>query len=381
MQIEGGRWLPTAQAQPWPSMPWAQRWSVLAGAWLERLPEEIRMLLAERAGAQWGEQLLESLRWLFPLGGEWMRSRLKVYTRDAELLGVVAEHVPSTAGSTLLIQGPQEAAAVMATGFPPAVDTVYLQQDLSIVAPGALRPDLDARLRELADRDGASTYRVSATSLTRALALGRTAQDIGRLLESMTRTGMPQALAYLLRRDEHAVRRGAGARRSRGDRGARFRRPAAARRGSRPGAGSAGLDAHGGIAAQQAGPRRGFLGTERRAVSGGGRRRIRPDSDAASPRGVPGGGPGRAARPGRTLGWAPLTPAADPRAWLERQLDIAIRGKLALTVTVQLPDGSPADYQLEPTSMAGGRLRARDRAADIERTLPLASITAVAPGL
>ena len=47
--------------------------------------------------------------------------------------------------------------------------------------------------------------------------------------------------------------------------------------------------------------------------------------------------------------------------------------------TVQMPDGSAIDYVLEPSSVAGGRLRALDRNSDIERTLPLASITAVAP--
>ncbi|MCY7326791.1 MAG: hypothetical protein LH605_11775, partial [Microbacteriaceae bacterium] len=69
--------------------------------------------------------------------------------------------------------------------------------------------------------------------------------------------------------------------------------------------------------------------------------------------------------------------AAD--AWLARQLDTAIRLKAALTVSVTMPNGTVVDYQLEPTSIAGGRLRARDRRSAIERTLPLSSITRVAP--
>ena len=75
--------------------------------------------------------------------------------------------------------------------------------------------------------------------------------------------------------------------------------------------------------------------------------------------------------------------SADPdvtgKAWLARQLDVAIKGKVGLTVTVRMPDGSDVDYQLEPASVGGGRLRARDRRSDIERTLPLTSIVAVAP--
>ena len=67
------------------------------------------------------------------------------------------------------------------------------------------------------------------------------------------------------------------------------------------------------------------------------------------------------------------------KAWLSRQLDVAIKGKLALTVTVRMPDGTDVDYQLEPASVGGGRLRARDRKSDIERTLPLSSIVSVGP--
>ena len=66
-------------------------------------------------------------------------------------------------------------------------------------------------------------------------------------------------------------------------------------------------------------------------------------------------------------------------AWIARQLEVAVRGKLPLTVSVRMPDGSVSDYLLEPASVAGGRLRARDRRADLERTLPLTSIVAVAP--
>jgi len=44
-----------------------------------------------------------------------------------------------------------------------------------------------------------------------------------------------------------------------------------------------------------------------------------------------------------------------------------------------MPDGSEVPYVLEPAAVAGGRLRARDRRADIERTLPLSHIVAVEP--
>jgi hypothetical protein len=64
-------------------------------------------------------------------------------------------------------------------------------------------------------------------------------------------------------------------------------------------------------------------------------------------------------------------------AWMARQLDIAIRGRVPLRVSVAMPDGRVIDYVLEPTGVGGGRLRGRDRGADIERTLPLSSIKSI----
>jgi hypothetical protein len=76
---------------------------------------------------------------------------------------------------------------------------------------------------------------------------------------------------------------------------------------------------------------------------------------------------------------AAAEPADTGRAWMERQLELAVKNRMTVFVTVQLPDGTEAEYLVEPASLGGGRLRARDRRADIERTLPLSSITAVTP--
>src|SRR5690606_4230631 len=72
-------------------------------------------------------------------------------------------------------------------------------------------------------------------------------------------------------------------------------------------------------------------------------------------------------------------PAESGAAWNARQLELAIKAKLEVTVVVRMPDGSEVPYLHEPAALAGGRLRARDRRADIERTLPLSHIVAVDP--
>ena len=44
-----------------------------------------------------------------------------------------------------------------------------------------------------------------------------------------------------------------------------------------------------------------------------------------------------------------------------------------------MPGGEVIDYLLEPASVGNGRFRARDRHADIERTLPLSSVVSITP--
>lgn len=71
------------------------------------------------------------------------------------------------------------------------------------------------------------------------------------------------------------------------------------------------------------------------------------------------------------------TSAHPDDAWLVRQLELAVRSKASVVVSVAMPGGKTIDLSLEPTGIGGGRLRGRDSTADVERTLPLSSIISV----
>ncbi|MDO7883420.1 helicase-associated domain-containing protein [Antiquaquibacter soli] len=383
---DGARWSAAESSEHWLVGDSGHRWSRLAGAWLERLPADVRGVLAERAHSEWGERLDQFTSWLFPAGGDWMRERIAVYTRDAELLGVTAHHIPSTPGAALLATGAPAAATAMAGLFPPEVEQVYLQHDLSVVSPGPLAPRVDARLRQIADLENrglASTYRISAESLTRALASGDTAEEIRSFLSQISLTGIPQPLEYLLR--DAAVRFGLVRVRSTADGhssihsddaallrtllvdqslssiGLRGERDHLVSRFDRDVVFWSLSEARYPVAAEDASGR--VVVPERRRAPAA-RTEAAPDASAAL-----------IAR----LRLEPAEAADSEGAWIARQLEAAIRSKALVTVTVRMPDGGTADYQLEPASVAGGRLRARDRRADLERTLPLASIVAVGP--
>ncbi|MEG2778960.1 MAG: hypothetical protein RR905_06735, partial [Aurantimicrobium sp.] len=68
----------------------------------------------------------------------------------------------------------------------------------------------------------------------------------------------------------------------------------------------------------------------------------------------------------------------DDATWIARQLDVAVRDKSILVVTVSMPDGE-REFTIEPKGFSNGRLRCLDRTTEVERTLPASHITAVRP--
>lgn len=388
---EGAFWLESDLGAEWTLQSAAGRWRRLAECWRDRIPAALRELVARRSETLTASTLRDDVRWFYPAGGRWIDEGLERLIDEAEALGLAVAGQPVEAGRLVLAGELDRAATMLAAHFPPQVDRVYLQHDLTIVSPGPLEPALDARLRgfvEVEARDLASTYRVSAASVNRGLAAGESAESILEFLGALSLTGIPQPLAYLI-----------------GEAAARFGsvRVAAAPESDAPARASIRSDdpqlvrtlavdqSLASLGLRQTGPHR--------LLS-----RFTPDlvfwalSDAKYPVAAE-DAEGRIMRLRRHR-LAPAPPpvaktdpiaalldrvlddgdeAATEQAWLARQLEAAARAKETLTVTVRMPGGDTADYLLAPASVANGRLRARDRKADIERTLPLSAIAAVAP--
>lgn len=387
---DGSLWLDTELGENWLRAGSAARWNTLCAAWLDTLPSDVREMLTDRATLPWGEALHGHARWRYPAGGEWMETRLRVAASDAELLGITAGELPTTTGRTLLREGLEAASAALGARLPGEVDGVYVQHDLSIVSPGPLRPELDARLRLMADvesRELAASYRVTAASLNRALAAGETAAGLLSFLEEISLTGVPQPLNYLV--VESAARYGRV-------------RVGTPQSGETPAQSYVRSDDDQLLGTIEVDQTLSHLGLHRtgphRLVS-----RIDPGvlfwalSDARYPVAAENSdgdivrlsrhrvAPRQPVEPTDAIAELVVqlrasAPAGESaaHAWLARQLDVAIRSKATLIVTVNMPAG-PVELLLEPTGVAGGRLRGRDRKADIERTLPLSSIASISP--
>lgn len=393
---EAGAWLITEPGSSFLLQPSGGRWRSLAVAWFASLPTEIRGLLGARPAVLWGDGLRDYIGWLYPAGGEWADQWVTVCMGDAELLGITANQAPSRAGLQLFAGNPDAAEAAITDLLPAPVEQVYLQHDLSVVAPGPLSPRVDSRLRTLADVEGralASSYRISTSSINRAMAAGETAETILAFLSEISLTGIPQPLDYLI--DEASARYGLL-------RVGELRAEATAvdgRQAARSYLRSDDEHLLGAVLVDQNMSTLGLARVGDRAVS-----RFSLDtlfwalSDARYPVAAENSRREIVALRRQRTARATTIPeeairslverlrlddeaqSADAgEAWLARQLTTAIHEKAAITVSVAMPNGRLVDYQLEPTSVAGGRLRARDRRSAIERTLPLSSITGLGP--
>jgi hypothetical protein len=383
----------TDAGDAWRRLSPTDRWARLADAWRDSLPHDVVALLADQVDADWGSALTTATTWLYPASSEAMRERLHRRGLQAERLGIAVGGRASSVGRALLTGTSASAASALAPLVPAEVEQVYLQHDLTIVSPGPLKGALDERLRRVAEVESSSLagrYRITAESVTRAIALGETAQSLSTFLATISLTGVPQPLSYLI--DETARRYGAV-------RVGTLQHDEAAELGARTGVRSDDpvlleamlVDgAAAPLALRRVGPFRLVSRHDAAVVLWtliDARYPAASDEGTATPE-----------RPGRAR-TRPTAPAVDTTvaaaverirsgstvgidgdgAWVARQWELALRGKLSVRATVTLPDGTERSFDLEPTGIAAGRVRGRDKAADIERTLPVASITALEP--
>ncbi|WP_344442074.1 helicase C-terminal domain-containing protein [Kitasatospora nipponensis] len=244
----GEVWAPTPAYDLWLQQPVAERWTVLARAWLaasrvaglvgapdgkgkpraalgpelDRVPAPAtrRAVLSLLAALPPGSVadaavLLPVQRWTRPLRGGAvgpdgldLREHLTHWTlAEAELLGVTGRG--ALAGHARALLAGQDPAPALDPLLPQPLDHVILQPDLTAIAPGPLLTPLAQALSLCADiesKGGATVYRFTATSVRRALDAGRTAADLHAFLEQHSRTPVPQPLGYLI--DDVARRHG-----------------------------------------------------------------------------------------------------------------------------------------------------------------------------
>lgn len=363
----------TARSEDWLRSSVADRWSALVSDHRDALPRGVR---TESGGwiptPEWSDA--------HPWDASW-RERSDMWLERSRLLGLVADDGSEPAWAAPVRRGEPIDPAPLTRLLPSEVDRIFLQNDLSAIAPGPLAPALDVRLRTMAARESAaqaSSYRFTPESVARALVTGEDEQSIVDFLESISLTGIPQPLRYLVA--QTAQRHGL----------VRVSTDAETGRTRIESTDGTLLDA---MSVDQSLRPLGLTAHVGSLTTRVGRETVywalvdaRYPATLVDESGEPQAGERNAAAPpAPTTGpdYAPLVaalrshhgPDADA-AWLDRELEAAVRARATLRVTIGMPDGSTRDLLLEATGLGGGRLRGRDRAADVERTLPVSSIRA-----
>ena len=382
IERRGGWWLTADTVSTWVAEEAAGRWLALTHAWVDSLNPAERWVLGERS--DWGTSLTGFVEWAYPISSAWLETAIAESIRLGELLGLSADSHRTKLGTLVLAGEWEQAEALALEAVPPYADLVYVQHDLTIVAPGPLRPPAESALRQLCvveSRGVASTYRLTAAGITAALEAGGTATSILSLLTELSAVELPQPVTYLI-----------------GDVSDRF--------------GSIRVRAHEAesivdcddpvvlrtLAADQSLTALTLL----RDAEGVLHSRRDPATvvgaliDARYPAVMINSSGAIVSLPKRKraidmraeltnphvavidrLRGAREETGNDAAQWIARQLDLAVRDRSIIVVTVALPDGSSRDFTIEPRGLSNGRLRALDRATEVERTLPVRSITAL----
>lgn len=373
--IDDRRLRVAVSSEEWLRSSVADRWSALVSGHRDALPRGIR---ATNGGwiptAEWSDA--------HPWDASWPEHSAALLERF-RLLGLVADDGSEPSWATPVRHGERIDPAPLTRLLPSEVDRIFLQNDLSAIAPGPLAPALDVRLRTIAARESAaqaSSYRFTPESVARALVSGENERSIIDFLESVSLTGIPQPLRYLVA--QTAQRHGL----------VRVSTDAETGRTRIESADSTLLEA---MSVDQALRPLGLSSHVGSLTARVGRDTVywalvdaRYPATLVDESGEPLAGernPAASPVPTAPADHAPLIaalrshhgPDADA-AWLDRELEAAVRSRATLRVTIGMPDGSTRELLLEATGLGGGRLRGRDRAADVERTLPVSSIRAAA---
>lgn len=367
----------TATGEQWLDGGTVARWTAIADGYRRHLPAGLR---APQGG------IIDPAGWasMYPLSPEWP-ARAAALRRTAQRWGILAADGTVPPWSRGLVEGTAIDTDALRDALPAEIDRIYLQADLTAVAPGPLAPRHDLRLRRIARRESraqASTYRFTAESIGAGLTDGESAESIREFLRELSLTGIPQPLDYVI--ETTAARHGSVTVRS--DAGS----PNTIVESSDPhlldlvvidqALRPVGLVRHGDVLVSRVGrdhlfwaladARYPVVALDDHGAPESLRRRTAAQTASAEPAGDV---------YARLIGSLRASGGDGDAAWLERELEQAVRTKSIIVVTAQISAAETRTFTLEATGLGGGRLRGRDRGADVERTLPISTIVSVSP--
>ncbi len=388
--LANGRWQLSAKSKDWLNWTPSQRFVLLATTWREILgdasaKELQNALTASAAKNTKATSLADNLTKTYPFADGSVSSKITKLESLAELMGLSAKGWMSSWAPKVLKCDYVAAGKLAEANLPTPQDRIICQADLTLIAPGPLPTRVEIMLRRFADTEQigmASTYRLSALSISHGLETGLKLNEIRELLVQLSGKGVPQPIEYLLNEAEARFGRlqiigGEQTERSiiqstdkvllaeilnesklkpfcltqleDGVLASRFE-PEVLYFGLREvGFVAIRVDENGNVLSPLEATKQTVDAEQTNNVAADITRLRNQDAKLGD------------------------TPDDDD---LQRQIQLAIKNKARAKFTVTSSTGE-IEFLLEPIGIANGRLRAKDRKADIERTLPITSIIRV----
>lgn len=335
-----------AAAQQWlMEFDYPARWIALAAPTISRFEAKLRRGITECAGNLGA--LASRLRHDYPLLPDSEMDALLRMIDTAEDLGLSLHGWLTPAADALLAGDEASAKRIAEQDIPAPAAGVYLQPDLSIIVPGPLAAADEAMLSAITETEQlgpAASLRISTARITRAvLRAGSGSQEVREALARLSLTGIPQPLDYLLRdldrkQADHA--------------------PGFADVSHSPHLDALRIEQRDPDALPQ------WLQTDPTTES-----IPLPSHSTSAP---------EAPEELTQMIDRVLAAAAESgdEGDLTRRLELAIRDRSPIQVTA-VAGNDQREFVLLPVSLKGGRLRATDQRAGVERTLPVSAITSV----
>ncbi|MEY4321496.1 MAG: hypothetical protein RL167_224 [Actinomycetota bacterium] len=392
MTLSGGRWQLGSEAPRWLASSPDEQISLLWRRWLDSIgsaavPELVEVLDSiDRDGIR-SESIRSLFEAVYPLADSAAESRIALLESTTSMIGLSGIGLAAPWLKLVLKGDFKSALEQISKRLPRSGSRLICQADLSLISTGPLPIAQEIQLRRFAEIEVigmASTYRMTPLSVTHGLETGLSEQQIRGLLEELSSATLPQPIDYLIR--EAVTRFGrlavrtdklsggarvtsidpilltellnnadlkafALVREADGSLSSRFESEVLYFGLREAGYAAIRLDAKGNVLS----PLKALAAAEQEALGDSileDIARIRAEESKVGP----------------DLGDDDI----------QRKIQLAIKNKARAEVTVTTSTGDEITFLLDPVGIANGRLRAKDKKADIERTLPIASIIRVA---
>lgn len=379
--VSDKRWKVGSAYQSWLSATPSQRWQQIADTWVSLLGDTSTFEVSKSSN------LNHAFQETFPIARDGVLSHISRLISFAELIGLSSSNYMSSWFRPLLEGNITKATKLLSENLPATQNRIIIQADLTIIAVGPLPTDKELNLRRFVETERigvASTYRINNLSVTYGLETGLTEAEIRDLLLELSGASLPQPVDYLIR--EAATRFG--------------------RLVLRESPTGTLIQSNEQILLTQilndsALKTLGITKTSETTLESRFEVEIvyyllRESKYAAIRKNIKDEVVSHWLAAGSKEATLVQTSSVleDIHKWREhdkrlseapegqdlvRQIEMAIKTKAAIKVSLQM-NGTAREFLLEPTGLANGRLRGRDRQADCERVLPLASITGVRLG-